>query len=80
MNDGDRNSSTNDMVTAGTEEESAIGTAAATVPTTAAIVADADASGTTDAPISATIPVVDELTEGMNGADLGLTTAITTST
>ncbi|CAM9758448.1 unnamed protein product, partial [Ectocarpus sp. 12 AP-2014] len=32
MNDDDRNSSTKDMVPAGTEEESTIGTAAATVP------------------------------------------------
>ncbi|CBN78704.1 hypothetical protein Esi_0006_0048 [Ectocarpus siliculosus] len=80
MNDDDRSSSTNDMVPAGTEEESAIGTAAATAPTTAAIVTDADAYHTTNTPISATIPVVAELTEGMNGADLGLTTAITTST
>ncbi|CAM9318284.1 unnamed protein product [Ectocarpus sp. 12 AP-2014] len=80
LNDDDRNSSTNDMVPPGTKEESAIGTAAATAPTTAAIVADADAYGTTDAPMSATIPVVADLTEGMSGADLGLTTAITTST
>ncbi|CAM9307209.1 unnamed protein product [Ectocarpus sp. 12 AP-2014] len=49
-------------------------------PPTAAPATDADAYDTTDAPISATIPVVAELTEGMNGADLGLTTATTTTT
>ncbi|CAM9956270.1 unnamed protein product, partial [Ectocarpus sp. 8 AP-2014] len=80
MNDDDCSSSTNGKARAGTEEESAIGTAAATAATTAAPATDADAYHKTNAPISATIPVVAELREGMNGADLGLTTATTTTT
>ncbi|CAN0027529.1 unnamed protein product [Ectocarpus sp. 13 AM-2016] len=67
------------MVPTETKEESAIGTAAATASPTAAPATDADAYHTTNAPISATIPVFAELTEGMNGTDLGLTTATTTT-